>query len=237
MIPGGADEPKVWVLLDSYRGLQWGIDGWGGIPADQCMVVNSIFSVINTEIAQLNARHPVVDVLATDQGISRNARVQEIVVNHLIRSHRIRFKREVNRTLYNALLPGMGLLQHGYTPSIETFSKDGELIELYDPAKPDFPWVRSRLPWEYRLDCRAETFDPEPLAYSSRRSQGDDGVGQPAQPTAQDAGRPIAGLEEHGRSLAPVRQDGAQVVQPGALLQGPGATVGGLADRLAASAL
>lgn len=160
-------DSSVKLAFDAYRGDMWGaqgLAGWGGL-APQDLVTHPIFwQSINTLIAQLYARHPYVDVISENPAGLKNARVMERLENHLLRKRSLKIKRTVDRSLLDAILSPFGVIRHGFTPRNEKRDKDGKLLEFYDPAKPDFPWVRRWAPWEVRFDPLAETFDPDGTA-------------------------------------------------------------------------
>jgi hypothetical protein len=156
----GAYDESVLDYIAAYRNEQWK-GGLGDIPRDQCVTINMVFSVTNTLMATLHARHPVVDVYAENPRSRDNAPVMERALNFLIRQRQLRWKREINRALRSSLLLPGGLVRHVYVPQLEVFDRDGVRIETYDPTKPDFPAVRAWKLWDFRFDPLAGTFDPD----------------------------------------------------------------------------
>jgi len=73
------------------------------------------------------------------------------------------------------IVSGFGIVWHGYTPAIRKVKLDsgGEpqrLIETYDPARPDTPWIRRTPPWDTRIDPTASSFHPdEDARWAARR--------------------------------------------------------------------
>ena len=147
-------------MVSAYNTTTW-MDDLAGIPLEALREVPIIFNETKTARAQLYARHPIVDVFATDRETAGNARRMERFVNHTLRKRDLGIKRQWNRSLLAGLmLPGGGFLRHGFTPEEEVFDDAGKRIERYMPAKSNFPWMRSLPPWAIRIDPLAETFDP-----------------------------------------------------------------------------
>lgn len=146
--------------LNAYRGVQWDFP-WGGLPEEELVTDNVVFEVVNTVLAQIYARHPVVDVMATNPQLRDNARRMERLVNHLVQSPKLKQKRQVNRALFDATVLHFGVIRVGFTPASEKLDDQGKLIEFYDPARPDFPWLRRWPVWDFRADPLAESFDAD----------------------------------------------------------------------------
>jgi len=158
-----ARQGSVRSFFQAYRGQMWqavGLPNWGGFKASDLVVDPVYFEAINTLIAQLYARNPYVDVVSEDKNSQKRARNMERLTNHVLRKRALKIKRSVNFALLDAILSPFGVVRHGFTPRNERVTKDGKLIEFYDPAKPDFPWIRRWAPWEVRIDPLAERFDP-----------------------------------------------------------------------------
>ena len=158
--------------LDAYRGDQWGfaLGTWESIESE-LTTDNLMFSTMNVLMASLYARHPVVDVFSVGSGEQKdNATRQEKLVNFTIQNPKLKMKREANRALFNGLLLNMGILRHGFTPEEQKFDDNGDLIDTYDPAKPEFPWIRNVNPWDIRIDPLADSLHPDEARWVAFRS-------------------------------------------------------------------
>lgn len=155
-------ERQVRRHMEAYKGNQWGFDlgTWDQVESD-LVTDNVFFSTVNVLVSSLFARHPVVDVMASGHEYQANASRQERLVNHLVQTPKLKIKRELNKALLDAVLTPWGVIRHGFTPASEKVDKDGHLIEYYDPAKPDFPWIRRVPPWDFLCDPLADTFEPD----------------------------------------------------------------------------
>lgn len=149
-------EKSVRRNADAYRGKHWGREDMDD-PDSEFMVDNIFYSTINVLMSSLFARYPIVDVLSERPASKDNANIFERLLTHNVQSPKLQMKREWNKVLFDALLYNFGFLRHGFTPSEEKFRK-GKLIDSYDPARPDFPWVRRIPPWDMRVDPLAESF-------------------------------------------------------------------------------
>lgn len=157
--------------LDAYKGDQWGFDLGAFEQAEDDLVTDNVFyATINVLKSSMFARNPQVDVIATGREYMDNATRMERLLNHLIVSPKLAMKRELNAVLDDALLMPFGILRHGYTPQIEKVDDNGNLIDYYDPAKPDFPWIKRVSPIDVRIDPLAETFDPDVAKWCAFRS-------------------------------------------------------------------
>jgi hypothetical protein len=145
-------------FLEFYRGSHRD-DLTSGM--DRLIVDNVFFSAVNTLMSLLFTRNPQADAFTEDANQKDNANRQERLVNYLLKSPRLKLKREYNRVLRDALIMRFGVLRHGFTPSEEKFDKSGNLIDRYSTAQPDFPWSRRIAPWDVRIDPLGETFDPD----------------------------------------------------------------------------
>ena len=74
-------EAPISAILNAYRNVHWS-ESWGGIPHDELMSIPVVFSVTNTLLAQVFARHPIIDVYSSNQEGSSGARIMEILCNH-----------------------------------------------------------------------------------------------------------------------------------------------------------
>jgi hypothetical protein len=155
--------------INYYRGDQADGIGFSGIPGSLGVIDNVSFSTMNVLVANLYARNPQTDVRATRQDQMENANRQERLVNHLVTSPRLRMKRELNRVLWDAVVLKFGVVRHGFTVAPEKVDRSGNLLDLYDPARPDFPWIRRTAPWDFRGDPTGETLHPEHMAWCAFR--------------------------------------------------------------------
>lgn len=166
-----APEKFVRRYLDAYKGQQWGFDIGAFEQAEDDLIVDNVFfSTINVLKSSLFARHPQVDVVATAREWKDNASRMERLLNHLVASPKLQMKREMNAALDDALLMPFGIIRHGFTPQSEKTDANGNLIDYYDPAKPDFPWIRRVSPIDIRIDPLADTFDPDVAKWCAFRS-------------------------------------------------------------------
>jgi hypothetical protein len=146
-------------LLNAYRNITFN-SSWGGIPEEELIEVPSGFALVNTLMAQLFARYPIIDVTSQNPEEKKAAAAMETTQNVLMRTRNLGMKKQLNRTLLHALITPMGVLRHGFTPAREIATEDGRRIERYQAAKPNVPWIRSWPIWDVRFDTTAETFDP-----------------------------------------------------------------------------
>lgn len=147
--------------LDAYRGVSSAMSQLGADVADEGTISSNVFyATVNVLLASLFARDPQCDVIASDPDVSDGARAQENLINHLVRNPKLRHKREMNRVLFDATLLHFGVLVHGYTPKEEKARK-GRLLDPFDAARADFPYMRRAAPWDVRIDPLAEVFDPD----------------------------------------------------------------------------
>ena len=152
---------KVTKYLDAYRGMRPEFSDLGVEAVDDDLIQTNVFyATVNVLLASLFARDPQCDVIASSPEASDSARAQENLINHLVRSPKLRHKRELNRTLFDATLMNFGFLIHGYTPGGEKARK-GKLLDAFDAARADFPFMRRAAPWDVRVDPLAEMFDPD----------------------------------------------------------------------------
>jgi len=147
-------------LLRAYRNVTWS-DSWAGIPRDQLIEVPTLFSLINTLMAKVFARHPIVDVTSDDPETADNARRMEILENHLIRKRSLGIKRQLNSALLAAMLTPVGVIRHGFTPAEAVFDDDLHRIDPRTSVDPSFPWIQHKPIWEVRIDPLARNFHPD----------------------------------------------------------------------------
>ena len=143
--------------MNAYRAITFQ-DDWGGIDLADLIEVPTAFWVINTQMAGMYARHPVIDVTADRTESKGAARRMETVINHMVRARQLGQKRQLNRALLSALTLQAGVVRHGFTPANEFFDADGNQIERFQPAKPDVPWMRNVPLWDFRADPDVESF-------------------------------------------------------------------------------
>ncbi len=155
--------------LNYYRGRQESGIGFTGLAAGLGVIDNVMFSTMNTLKATLYARNPQVDVRATRTEQAENANRQERLINHLISSSNLKMKREFNRVLDDAVPLKFGVIRHGFTVAPEKRDRNGNLLDLYDPARPDFPWIRRQAPWDFRCDPTGDTINPEHASWCAFR--------------------------------------------------------------------
>lgn len=166
---GGGDMQRVEGLdgVEAYRGNTGPGDGWGSPNGLDILEIERIpitFSAINTLEAQILARDPKFNLFPKDANATdaaETARVSEAVVNHFVGE--LKMRREWRRSFHHAVQVkgGFGCCRHGYTPSIRKIDDNGKLIEFFDPAKPDLPWLRAYAPWDVRIDPTARSFHPD----------------------------------------------------------------------------
>lgn len=161
---------KATRFIDYYRGRQEGGVVWQGVHPGDVVLDNVVFSVFNTLAATLYARNPMTDVVASRKDQAPNAGRMERLLNHLIRKPSLRVKREMNRVLLDAFPMPFGVVRHGFTPAEEKTDRDGNLIDGYDPARPDFPWIQRVAPWDFRVDPTGQTLHPEHAWWCAFRS-------------------------------------------------------------------
>jgi hypothetical protein len=158
------DSPELFKIsryLDAYKGIRPEYSDLGAEFVDDGLIQTNVFyATVNVLLASLFARDPQCDVFASDPAASDGARAQENLINHLTRSPKLRHKREFNRVLFDATLLNFGVLIHGYTPQAEKARK-GRLLDPFDAALGDFPYMRRAAPWDVRIDPLAEIFDPD----------------------------------------------------------------------------
>lgn len=163
-------QKKATRFLDYYRGRQEMGVQWSGIADGDVVIDNVMFPIFNTLQANLYARNPKVDVISTRREEAPNAGRMERLVNHLLGKQSLRIRREMNRALLDAFPMPFAIVRHGFTPQAEKVDDRGNLIDFYDPAKPDFPWVRRWPAWDFRCDPTGQTLHPEDAWWCAFRS-------------------------------------------------------------------
>lgn len=159
-----ADRMTVADISNFYRGKHWQTTQWGGLPRSELVTVNLMFSSTNTLMAGLSARaaRPVIKPkgqdLASDDA-ARRASLNEILLASVATD--LKIKRQVDMAVLDAALFPAGFVQHVYVPREEKYDTDGTLIDLYDPARPDFPGIRRRRISEVRVDPLASSLYPD----------------------------------------------------------------------------
>ena len=147
----------------AYRGVQWQ-GSWGGLSGDELVTVNLMFSSTNTLLAGLSARaaKPIVKPkgqdLASDDA-SRRAALNEVLLGSVATD--LKMKRQVDMAVLDASLFPAGFVQHIYVPLREKYTKEGRMLEVYDPARPDFPTIRRRRISDVRVDPLASSLYPD----------------------------------------------------------------------------
>ena len=161
---------KVSKYLEAYGGNTWYLDAPGAVDDEDIPSNNIFFSTVNVLVSSLYARDAKVDVIATSKRSQDAARLQELLINHLIRSPKLRFAKEVNRVALDAVLLNFGFLQHTFIPGEEKQGDDGKLLDTFDAARSDFPGWRRRAPWDVRIDPISETFEPDVAGWFAVRT-------------------------------------------------------------------
>ena len=148
-------------ILESYALRAWrgtGIDSWGGMHGTELIEDPTFFSNINALMALLFSRNPQPEVFATNPELKDSALKFQRFLLHAIRLPSLKIIENWNATLLDALLLKFGIIQYGFTPINQKIGPDGNLIDFYDPAQPDFPWMRRRAPWDVRIDPLVDDF-------------------------------------------------------------------------------
>lgn len=156
------DSPKevaVNSVYKMYRNDSW--DGsWGGISQAHLIEVPMMFSLVNTLMAKLFARHPRVDVHTENPTEKQAARRMEVTQNFLIRKRDLGMKRQLNRALLGMMLAPFGAIRHGFSPEQEVFDDDGRIISRTS-VFPDTPWIQAIDAPYLRMDPMANSFHPD----------------------------------------------------------------------------
>lgn len=151
-------------VFDAYAGRQWGLLGWGGLRPEELCTVNVLFSTMNSLIAQVSARNarPVVkpkgQTMASEEA-ARKALKNEILLTAVAAEMKV--KREVDLAISCAVQAPMGIVEHVYIPRAEKYDADGNLLQMDDTARPDFPSVKFRRLRDVRIDPMASSPYPD----------------------------------------------------------------------------
>lgn len=148
-------------ILDAYRLRLWkgvGLDAWGGFSGSELFEDPTFFSNINALMALLFSRNPEPEVFATNPKLLDSALKFQKFLLHAIRLPELKIKENWNAVLLDALLLKFGVIQYGFTPMNQKIDENGNLIDFYDAAQPDFPWMRRRAPWDVRIDPLVDDF-------------------------------------------------------------------------------
>jgi hypothetical protein len=156
--PGKYGETSLFTHMDAYRGDQWKTIGLlAGLADESHLVVNAVFSTLNTLQAQLLARNPAVRVKprSRSQGPKRamSAQAFQTLLNYLVQEAKL--ARAWNAAMRDAFYR-VGFVRVGYTPPDETIAK-GKIISR-GPSALDIPWMRRVAPWDIRIDPLAESW-------------------------------------------------------------------------------
>lgn len=149
------------MILDSYELRSWegmGQDSWAGFAGSELKEDPTFFSNINALIALLFSRSPRPEVFATNPRLKDSAQKFQKFLLHAIRLPQLKIVVNWNAVLLDALLLKFGVIQYGFTPQNQKIDDDGNLIDFYDAAQPDFPWMRRRAPWDVRIDPLVDDF-------------------------------------------------------------------------------
>jgi hypothetical protein len=155
--------PTINTFAEAYRGHQWP-STWAGLSQSELVTVNLMFSVTNTLIASLSARaaKPIVkpkgQALADDDA-ARRAALNEVLLGSV--ANDLKFKRQVDMATLDAAIFPAGFIRHGFTPREEKYTSDGHMLEVYDKALPDMPWVRRVRISDIRIDPMAASLFPD----------------------------------------------------------------------------
>lgn len=153
--PGTWNETSIFTHMDAYRGDQWRTIGLlRGVAFESHLVVNAMFSTLNTLQAQLLARNPRVKVWPRQFKWAQNAKSFKDLLNYLIEEAKL--QRAWNAAARDAFYR-VGFVRVGYTPPQETVSEKGLYIER-GPSALDIPWMRRVAPWDIRIDPLAESW-------------------------------------------------------------------------------
>jgi hypothetical protein len=174
-LKGGEGSPQYAKdAMMAYRNETLPDENWGNLGEDAVIRVPITFSSMNTMEAQLISREPQMSLFARNMESADAAPIVETLVNYYIYEQRM--MRQWKRALKDAnIVGGFGVVWHGYTPLIRKLKMDEKgdpkrLIEYYDPARPDAPWLRRIPPWDVRIDPTQSSFHPdEDAAWAARR--------------------------------------------------------------------
>lgn len=133
-------------MIQEYKG-QW------DLPVDiSILPINLIFAYVKTELPSLYIKDPHIKINPKNKTSINTAKVLEAVINYIWYCKKI--KREVKKTIIDALLIGHGWLKTGYTGSFGSIEDSlGNTVETVESE--DF--YAYRVPW----DCIV--FDPDAI--------------------------------------------------------------------------
>lgn len=158
--PSRLGETSIFTHMDAYRGDQWKTIGTlSGLDPEAHVVINAVFSTLNTLQAQLLARNPRVKVRPRRGEFARQAPLFKGLLDYLIEE--VKLMRAWNAAMRDAFYR-VGFVRVGYTPPDETVvmkgeKKRGRVIER-GPSALDVPWMRRVAPWDIRIDPLAESW-------------------------------------------------------------------------------
>ena len=146
------------MLIEFYRGNQWAhlLDAFGGLGEEDLSTVNKIYPVANTMMGEVSSQNPKVQVFPNDPDSIAGVRAVQNLINYDIEE--LNMKRQSDKALMHHMFSPMGITRHGFTPSEESTTKTGRALELYRPAKPDRPWIRTEPIWNVLMDPTKESF-------------------------------------------------------------------------------
>lgn len=143
-----------------YRGDQWSEQSGAGY--NEKTVENMVFSNIRTIMPSINLNNPKIYCKPTKKPyVGKDGVVfdtigaslyWEILMNHYYRH--LRIKREIDKSLADALIGPWGLVQLGYTVETEKV-QGGEQIEINELIKGESVFVVRRSPKDFRFDTEA----------------------------------------------------------------------------------
>lgn len=132
-------------LLDAYKG-EW--QDLAGLDVS-ILPIQLVFAYVRTELPSLYIRDPHIKVNPKNRTSIQSAKVFEAAINYIWRCKKL--KREVKKSVLDALIIGHSWFKTGYTGSFGTIEDNGQTIETVESE--DF--FGYRIPW----DCI--TFDTD----------------------------------------------------------------------------
>src|SRR5688572_10734580 len=88
--PNKYGETSIFTHMDAYRGDQWGTIGMlNGLASHSHIVINAVFSTLNTMQAQLLARNPKVKLTPRAEQYAKNARPFRSYLNYLVKEAKL----------------------------------------------------------------------------------------------------------------------------------------------------
>ncbi len=155
----GSHEPGIMrLLIELNRGNQWQHlkNTFGDLSEEFYATANKVFPIANAIEGEVAARNPRVQMFPNNPAAAKIAPGVERLINYDIEE--LNFKRQTNRSLRDHLWAPMGVCRHGFTPREEFETDDERRLQLYRPAKPDRPWIRSVPIWDVLMDPSARSF-------------------------------------------------------------------------------